>query len=107
MHPRQSDASNKASRQEVVQNERSKASASHFIIERRGFKPAEWMFQVDLEDRLSRYDGVIGEAEVDAVDAYWGCVGADIGPYALTASCCRSTEDVDVSYADAVWEAGL
>ena len=107
MHPRQPDASDEASCQEVVQNERSKAIASHVIIERRGFEPAEWMFQVDLEDRLSMYDGVIRKAEVYAVNTYGSCVGADIGPHALTTSCCSSTEDVHVSYTNAVRSAGL
>ena len=67
---RQSDASDEASCQEVLQSERSKACASYFIAKRSGSEVAERVFQVDLQDSLSGYDGVIGEAKVDAVDTY-------------------------------------
>ena len=68
---RQPDALDKVSRQEVVQNERSKASAGCFIVKLRGFKVVEWISQVGLENCFPGYDSVIGEAEVNAFDTYW------------------------------------
>lgn len=104
---RQSDALDEAFCQEVVQNERSKASASHFIVKLRGFEVIERIFQVGLENCFPGYDGVIGEAEVNVFDTYRVGVGVDIGMYTTTLFCTQSTENVNVSNSNALWKTGL